>query len=91
MVEFWLADLWTPFALLTGDVSLLVVEPGANQRTPRLLDTASALHLWLDEGVNQRTRWCKGRQLGADLGVAQHDQPVARARERDVQQAAAAV
>lgn len=52
----------TPFALLTGDVSLLVVEPptpsrprdtttGGNQRTPVLRDTASALHRWLDETV----------------------------------------
>ena len=51
----------TPFALLTGDVSLLVVEPptpsrprdtttGGNKRTP-LCDTASALHRWLDETV----------------------------------------
>lgn len=52
----------TPFALLTGDVSLLVVEPptpsrprdtttGGNRRTPVLRDTASALHRWLDETV----------------------------------------
>ena len=42
------ATTTTPFALLTGDVSLLVVEPPT---PPRLLDTTSALQRWLDEAV----------------------------------------
>ena len=42
------ATTTTPFALLTGDISALVVEPPT---PPRLLDTRSALQQWLNEAA----------------------------------------